>query len=92
MITNYKLLSPFNFLFKENINPLLFSEENLRSDILESLNLIELGKRQFREIARVAGLVFQNQSGTPKKARQVQVSSSLLYDVFKKYEPSNLFL
>ena len=36
----------------------LFSAERLVDDLLASLNAAELDRRQFREIARVAGLVF----------------------------------
>ena len=38
-----------------------------------------MGRRQFREIARVAGLVFQGYPGRRKPGRQVQASSSLLF-------------
>jgi ATP-dependent Lhr-like helicase len=51
-----------------------------------------MGRRQFREIARVAGLVFQGYPGRPKRGSQVQASSSLLYNVFQRYEPDNLLL
>src|SRR5438309_7997 len=50
-------------------------------DILAGLNATELGRRQFREIARVAGLIFQGYPGQPHPQRQLQASSSLLYDV-----------
>jgi ATP-dependent Lhr-like helicase len=51
-----------------------------------------MGKRQFREIARVAGLVFQGYPGQQRTARQLQASSGLLYDVFSNYDPDNLLL
>lgn len=70
----------------------LFSPENLAEDILESLNAAEMAKRQFREIARVAGLVFQGYPGQAKSARNVQASSGLLFDVFRKYDPGNPLL
>jgi ATP-dependent Lhr-like helicase len=54
--------------------------------------MTELSRRQFREIARVAGLVLQNIPGHPKSARQLQSSSGLIYDVFRRYEPANLLL
>ena len=55
-------------------------------------NAAELGRRQFREIARVAGLIFQGYPGEPNPARQLQASSALLYDVFAEYDPDNLLL
>ncbi|MFN8651498.1 MAG: hypothetical protein U0133_06330 [Gemmatimonadales bacterium] len=57
-----------------------------------SLNAVELARRQFLEIARVAGLVFPGYPGSPKTLRQVQASSGLLYDVFTRYDPGNLLI
>ena len=51
------------------------------------LNAAEMGRRQFREIARIAGLVFQGYPGRPKSGGQVQASSGLLYNVFERFEP-----
>jgi ATP-dependent Lhr-like helicase len=56
------------------------------------LNAAELGRRQFRQIARVAGLVFQGYPGQPQSNRQLQASSGLLWDVFNEYDPHNLLL
>jgi ATP-dependent Lhr-like helicase len=70
----------------------LFSPANLLHDIPASLNAAELARRQFREIARVAGLIFQGYPGVNKSMKQVQASSELLYDVFARYDPQNLLL
>ena len=70
----------------------LLSRDNLYEDILSSLNAAEMAKRQFREIARIAGLVFPGYPGQPKTARQIQASTGLLYDVFTKYDPENPLL
>jgi ATP-dependent Lhr-like helicase len=43
-------------------------------------------------VAQVAGLVFKGYPGSKKTSSQLQVSTSLLYDVFTKYEPDNLLL
>jgi len=64
----------------------------VEQDILAGLNAAELGRRQFREIARVAGLVFQGYPGQPQSSRQLQASSGLLWDVFNDYDPGNLLL
>lgn len=66
--------------------------EHLLDDVLHSLNHGEMAQRRFREIARVAGLVFGGYPGAPKSARQLQASSSLFYEVFRKYDPGNLLL
>ena len=70
----------------------LLSRENLLEDILKCLNSGELARRQFRGIARVAGLVFDGYPGSRKTARQVQASSSLIFDVFSQFDPDNLLL
>ena len=70
----------------------LLSEEHLLEDMLSSLNAAELSKRQFREIARVAGLVFQGYPGQPKTNRQVQATSGLIWEVFARWDPHNPLL
>jgi len=69
-----------------------FTTENLLHDVLASLNSTELAQRRFREIARVAGLIFSGYPGQPKSTRQLQASSSLFFEVFRKYDERNLLL
>ena len=66
------------------------SPEALELDLPASLNAAEMAKRRFREIARVAGLVFEGYPGNGKTVKQVQVSSGLIYDVLAKYDRDNL--
>ena len=68
------------------------SPDHLLDDILASLNAAELARRRFREIARVAGLVFTGYPGAPKSTRQLQASSSLFYEVFQQYDAGNRLL
>ena len=70
----------------------LLAAPYVESDILAGLNAAEMGRRQFRELARVAGLVFQGYPGQSPSNRQLQASSGLLYDVFAQYDPDNLLL
>ena len=70
----------------------LFDTRELLADVLQSLNSGELAQRRFREIARVAGLVFTGYPGQPKSTRQLQASSGLFYEVFRKYDAANLLL
>jgi ATP-dependent Lhr-like helicase len=70
----------------------LFSRHNLVEDILEGLNGTEMARRQFREIARIAGLIFQGLPGQRKSNRQIQASSGLFFDVFRQHDPENLLL
>ena len=88
----FELLSPEVAPIEEAIEAGLISTAHLLHDVLNSLNAAELARRQFREIARVAGLVFSGYPGQAKSAKQVQASSSLLYDVFVKYDPENLLV
>ncbi|SHM88463.1 ligase-associated DNA damage response DEXH box helicase [Phytopseudomonas punonensis] len=70
----------------------LFDDRDLLHDVLASLNAGELAQRRFREIARIAGLVFGGYPGAGKSLRQVQASSGLFFDVFRQYDPKNLLL
>lgn len=70
----------------------IFTTDNLLQDVIGSLNAGELAQRRFREIARISGLVFSGFPGAHKSAKQVQASSSLFFDVFRKYDPNNLLL
>jgi ATP-dependent Lhr-like helicase len=70
----------------------VFATGELLHDVLASLNSTELAQRRFREIARVAGLVFSGYPGQPKSLRQLQASSGLFYEVFRKYDRGNLLL
>jgi len=70
----------------------LMAAPGVEEDILAGVNAAEMGRRQFREIARVAGLVFQGYPGQGQSARQLQASSGLLYDVFADYDPENELL
>ena len=88
----FELLSARPFDWETLIENGLFSPDNLAHDILASLNSSELAARRFREIARVSGLVFQGHPGQQKSARQLQASSGLFYEVFRKHDSGNLLL
>ena len=70
----------------------LFTTENLFQDIQRSVNSTEMGRRKFRDIAVIGGLIFQGYPGEQKKARHLQSSASLLFNVFTEYEPDSLLL
>jgi ATP-dependent Lhr-like helicase len=67
-------------------------EGTLLHEVLQSLNASELAQRRFREIARVSGLVFQGYPGERRSNKQLQASSSLFWEVFRKYDPQNRLL
>jgi len=64
----------------------------LLHEVLASLNAGELAQRRFREIARVSGLIFQGYPGEKRSSKQLQASSSLFWEVFRKYDPGNKLL
>jgi len=70
----------------------LLSADELEADILHSLNAGQLARSRFREIARIAGLVFQGHPGASRSNRQLQASSELFFDVFQRHDPDNLLL
>jgi ATP-dependent helicase Lhr and Lhr-like helicase len=70
----------------------LFSSDNLLEDIYRSVNSAEMAKRKFREIAVIGGLIFQGYPGEHKKARHLQSSASLLFQVFNEYDKNNLLV
>jgi ATP-dependent Lhr-like helicase len=70
----------------------LFDTGRLLEDVLDSLNATQLSQQRFREVARIAGLVFQGYPGQHKSMRQVQASSSLFFEVFRKHDSGNLLL
>lgn len=69
-----------------------FSMDNLLQDILASINASEITRRQFRDIARISGLVFDGYPGRAKSSRQLQASSGLIYDVLENHDKDNLLL
>jgi len=87
-----ELLAPEPAPIEAALEAGLFSISHLLYDIPASLNAAELARRQFREIARVAGLIFQGYPGANRSTRQLQASSELLYDVFARHDPDNLLL
>ena len=71
----------------------LLSEGALLEDLQESLNLAEMARRQFRDIARVAGLLPPSLPGrAPRSMRQLQASSGLLFDVLARFDADHLLL
>jgi ATP-dependent Lhr-like helicase len=70
----------------------LFSTERLIEDIQKSVNNTEMARRKFRDIAVIGGLIFQGMPGETKKARHLQSSASLLFNVLEEHDPGNLLI
>jgi ATP-dependent helicase Lhr and Lhr-like helicase len=88
----FELLSPDPSPLHDALGSGLLSTDNLLDDVPASLNAAEMARRQFREIARVAGLVFPGLPRSGKTARQLQASSGLFFDVLRRHDPQNLLL
>lgn len=88
----FELLSDMEIPIEEALELDLFAEENLYQDINESINMTEMAQRKFRDVATIAGLIFQGYPGKTIKARHLQASSGIIYRVFKEYDESNLLL
>ncbi|MRD46253.1 ligase-associated DNA damage response DEXH box helicase [Caenimonas koreensis DSM 17982] len=88
----FELVSAQPFNVTPVVDTSVFDTAQLLHDVLASLNSTELAQRRFREIARVAGLVFSGYPGQPKSTRQLQASSGLFFEVFRKYDEGNLLL
>jgi len=88
----FELFSDVQLDIEELLEEDLFSLDHLAEDILHCINESELAKRKFREIASIAGLVFQGYPGKHTSFKHIQANSGLLFQVFEDYEPDNLLL
>jgi ATP-dependent helicase Lhr and Lhr-like helicase len=88
----FEILAPKDYPFQTLFSSQFFASETLHHDLKASMNISELTQRKFRAIAQIAGLVFKGYPSAKKTSSQLQVSSSLIYEVFSKYEPENLLL
>ena len=67
--------------------------ESLLDDLVACMNTAELARRNFREIARVSGLILQQPPGRKNiSQRELQSSASLLFEVLHRYDADNLLL
>ena len=87
----FELLSPGNVDWAAHL-PQALATGQLLEDVLASLNAGEMALRRFREIAQIAGLVFGGYPAAQKSTRQIQASSGLFYEVFRKHDAGNLLL
>jgi len=88
----FEILSDVPISAEEILEEDIFSMKNIEEDILHCVNESEMSRRKFREIASIAGLVFQGYPGKPATFKHIQANSSLLFQVFEQYDPDNLLL
>ncbi len=70
----------------------LFAQDMLGDDLEEWLQESHLMKRTFRQNAIISGLIERNFPGRVKNARQMTVSTDLVYDVLRRHEPNHILL
>ena len=91
----FELLAPRGYpmdqLLEDHLDALL-DDVALEEDLEQALNLSELCRRRFRSIAQISGLLVQGFPGQNKSTGQLQISGSLLWEVFTKHEPKNLLI
>ncbi len=88
----FELLSEEEIPLAEALEQGLFDTERLIADLREGINIHEMARRRFRDIAAIAGLVFQGYPGRHKATRHIQASSGLFFSVFEDHDPANLLL
>lgn len=88
----FEIMAPSGYQFEDLFDDDFFSTDKIDTEIAQSLEISQMSQRQFREIAQISGLIFVGYPGSPKSGRQMQVSSSMLFEVFKKHEPQNLLI
>jgi len=88
----FELLCDDPIPLEEALRRGLFSTEKLFDDIRNGINIREMARRKFRDIAGIAGLVFQGYPGKPMKTKHLQANSGLFFSVFEDYDPGNLLL
>ena len=86
----FELLSDQPFAKDDFLDNNILTLDYLHEDLEKSINVSEMARRRFRDIAVISGLVFQGFPNKPIKAKHLQSGSQLFYDVFKDYEPDNL--
>lgn len=88
----FELLSDQEIPIEEALGSALFDTSNITADIYHSINIAEMAKRKFRDIATISGLVFTGYPGKQVKTRHTQASSQLFFSVFAEHEENNLLL
>ncbi len=88
----FELLSEKEIPMDESIAFDVFSLQGLGNDLAQSINATEMAKRKFRDIACIAGLVFQGYPGKYVANRHLQSSAGLFFNVFNDFDRQNLLL
>lgn len=87
-----ELLSETDFRLDEAGLKKLFSPQSLHQDINYGVNVGELARRRFRDIASISGLIFRGFPGRAMKNKHLQANSGLFFSVFQEHDPENILL
>lgn len=86
----FELLAKEDFVESVSDIKALFSSEELMTHIRFGVNIKEMAKRIFRDIAQVSGLIFTGYPGKTMRSKHLQANSSLFFNVFEDNEPDHL--
>lgn len=87
-----ELLSDQPIPFQDALDNDCFTDEHLADDLNQAINTSEMAQRKFRDIAAIAGLIFQGFPGKNITSKHLQSSSGLFFKVFREYDPNHLLL
>ena len=88
----FVLQSPKPFALDQLNSSDIFRSHGILDDIMNCVNSTEMAKKQFRQIARVTGLVQQGLPHRQKSSKHLNASSNLFFDVFLNFDPENPLL
>ncbi len=88
----FELLSSTEYAIDEALLNTILSVGNLHEDLTSGINVREMARRRFRDIAGIAGLVFQGYPGKEMKTKHLQANAGLFFNVFEEYDSKNLLL
>ena len=88
----FELLSDQPIRWEDVVDNNLLSPSHLMDDLSAGFNASELVRRKFRDVATIAGLVFQGFPGAQIKERHLLTSTNLLLQVFQDHDTDNLLL
>ncbi len=88
----FELMSDQPIPIEDALGEDVFGADNLFTDMLNSINAVEMARRKFRDIANIAGLIFTGYPGKSMQGKHLQASSSMFFEVFREHEPDHLLI
>ena len=88
----FELLSETKYVLTEELLNELLAPTGLHDDISSGINVQEMARRRFRDIASIAGLVFQGYPSAKMRTKHLQANAGLFFSVFEEYDADNLLL